>query len=456
MEIQEILSRQREFFNSQKTLSYKFRLDALKKLKREIIAREPDIAKALYDDLGKSYTEGYMTEIGMVLSEINFALRHLKKWMKPKKVKTPLAHFKSKSFVLPSPLGVVLIMSPWNYPFMHCIDTLVGAIASGNCAVLKPSNYSYNTSMIIRQIIADIFDTDYVIVVEGGREQNKALLDQKFDHIFFTGGLNVGKEVALKASSNLTPYTLELGGKSPCIVEKSANLKLSARRIAFGKFLNCGQTCVAPDYILVHKSVKDELIANLKVEIEKMYSQDPLSNNSYGKIINQKHFDRLRGLIDKDKVVYGGRSDLNSRKIEPTIMDNITLQDPVMQEEIFGPILPIISFDDFDQAKKIIESHPSPLAFYIFSNDKKFIKYALSTFNFGGGCVNDTIIHLANPRLSFGGVGTSGIGKYHGEKSFETFSNYKSIVKKSNIIDLPIRYQPYTKTKTKLIKKFMK
>ena len=456
MEIQEILSRQREFFNSQKTLSYKFRLDALKKLKREIIARETDIAKALYDDLGKSYTEGYMTEIGMVLSEINFALRHLKKWMKPKKVKTPLAHFKSKSFVLPSPLGVVLIMSPWNYPFMLCIDTLVGAIASGNCAVLKPSNYSYNTSMIIRQIIANIFDKDYVTVVEGGREQNKALLDQKFDYIFFTGGLNVGKEVALKASSNLTPYTIELGGKSPCIVEKSANLKLSARRIAFGKFLNCGQTCVAPDYILVHKSVKDELIANLKVEIEKMYSQDPLSNNSYGKIINQKHFDRLRGLIDKDKVVYGGKSDANSRKIEPTIMDNITLQDPVMQEEIFGPILPIISFDDFDQAKKIIEGHPSPLAFYIFSNDKKFIKFALSTFNFGGGCVNDTIIHLANPRLSFGGVGTSGIGKYHGEKSFEAFSNYKSIVKKSNIIDLPIRYQPYTKTKTKLIKKFMK
>ena len=456
MEIQEILSRQREFFNTQKTLSYKFRLDALKKLKREIIALEADIAKALYDDLGKSYTEGYMTEIGMVLSEINFALRHLKKWMKPKKVKTPLAHFKSKSFVLPSPLGVVLIMSPWNYPFMLCIDTFVGAIASGNCAVLKPSNYSYNTSMIIRQIIANIFDKDYVTVVEGGREQNKALLDQKFDHIFFTGGLNVGKEVALKASSNLTPYTLELGGKSPCIVEKSANLKLSARRIAFGKFLNCGQTCVAPDYILVHKSVKDELIANLKVEIEKMYSQDPLSNNSYGKIINQKHFDRLRGLIDKDKVVYGGKSEASSRKIEPTIMDNITLQDPVMQEEIFGPILPIISFDDFDQAKKIIESHPSPLAFYIFSNDKKFIKFALSTFNFGGGCVNDTIIHLANPRLSFGGVGTSGIGKYHGEKSFETFSNYKSVVKKSNIIDLPIRYQPYTKTKTKLIKKFMK
>ena len=456
MEIQEILSRQREFFNSQKTLSYKFRLDALKKLKREIIAREADIAKALYDDLGKSYTEGYMTEIGMVLSEINFALRHLKKWMKPKKVKTPLAHFKSKSFVLPSPLGVVLIMSPWNYPFMLCIDALVGAIASGNCAVLKPSNYSYNTSMIIRQIIADIFDKDYVTVVEGGREQNKALLDQKFDYIFFTGGLNVGKEVALKASSNLTPYTIELGGKSPCIVEKSANLKLSARRIAFGKFLNCGQTCVAPDYILVHKSVKDELIANLKVEIEKMYSQDPLSNKSYGKIINQKHFDRLHGLIDKDKVVYGGKSEANSRKIEPTIMDNITLQDPVMQEEIFGPILPIISFDDFDQAKKIIEGHPSPLAFYIFSNDKKFIKFALSTFNFGGGCVNDTIIHLANPRLSFGGVGTSGIGKYHGEKSFETFSNYKSIVNKSNFIDLPIRYQPYTKTKTKLIKKFMK
>ena len=456
MDITKILESQRAFFNTKTTLPFSFRVNALKKLKSEIIKRQNEIAYALNKDLGKSFAESYMCEIGMVLSEINFALKHLKKWIKPKKVKTPLAHSFSKSFIMAEPLGVVLIMSPWNYPFMLCLDPLVGAIASGNCAVIKPSNYSFNTSKVIRDIISTIFEPTYVTVVEGGREQNQALLDQKFDYIFFTGGLNVGTEVAGRASKNLIPYTLELGGKSPCIIEGSANLKVSASRVAFGKFLNCGQTCVAPDYLLIDDKVKDKFIAYLKEAIVKMFTENPLKNKDYGKIINKKHFDRLSGLIDKSKVIFGGNTDETSLKIEPTLLDNITLDDAVMKEEIFGPILPIITYNNFEEAEGIIKKLNSPLAFYVFSNNKKFIDYTLKTFHFGGGCINDTIIHLANPRLSFGGVGTSGMGKYHGYKSFETFSNFKSLVKKYNFLDLPIRYAPYTKTKQKLIKFFMK
>lgn len=456
MEISEILKSSKDYFNSKHTLPYSFRLSALKKLKSEILLKQVEIADAIKLDLGKSFEESYMSEIGMVISEINFAIKHLKKWIKPKKVKTPLAHSFSKSFIMAEPLGVVLIMSPWNYPFMLCLDPLVGAIASGNCAVLKPSNYSFNTSKIIREIISKIFPPSYITVVEGGREQNKELLDQKFDYIFFTGGIAVGTEVAKRASNNLIPYTLELGGKSPCIVEKSANLKIAATRIAFGKFLNCGQTCVAPDYILIDEKVKDKFLEYFKEAIIKMYTSSPLDNQNYGKIINQKHFDRISGLIDKNKVYYGGKTKEELLKIEPTILDNVTLNDAVMKEEIFGPIMPIISYKNFDEAEKIIRSFSSPLAFYVFSNNKKFIKYSLNSFHFGGGCINDTIIHLANPRLSFGGVGGSGMGKYHGYKSFETFSNFKSIVKKYNFLDLPIRYAPYTKTKRKLIKFFMK
>lgn len=456
MEISEILKSSKDYFNSKHTLPYSFRLSALKKLKSEILLKQVEIADAIKLDLGKSFEESYMSEIGMVISEINFAIKHLKKWIKPKKVKTPLAHSFSKSFIMAEPLGVVLIMSPWNYPFMLCLDPLVGAIASGNCAVLKPSNYSFNTSKIIREIISKIFPPSYITVVEGGREQNKELLDQKFDYIFFTGGIAVGTEVAKRASNNLIPYTLELGGKSPCIVEKSANLKIAATRIAFGKFLNCGQTCVAPDYILIDEKVKDKFLEYFKEVIIKMYTSSPLDNQNYGKIINQKHFDRISGLIDKNKVYYGGKTKEEFLKIEPTILDNVTLDDAVMKEEIFGPIMPIISYKNFDEAEKIIRSFSNPLAFYVFSNNKKFIKYSLNSFHFGGGCINDTIIHLANPRLSFGGVGGSGMGKYHGYKSFETFSNFKSIVKKYNFLDLPIRYAPYTKTKRKLIKFFMK
>ena len=456
MEISEILKSSKDYFNSKHTLPYSFRLSALKKLKSEILLKQVEIADAIKLDLGKSFEESYMSEIGMVISEINFAIKHLKKWIKPKKLKTPLAHSFSKSFIMAEPLGVVLIMSPWNYPFMLCLDPLVGAIASGNCAVLKPSNYSFNTSKIIREIISKIFPPSYITVVEGGREQNKELLDQKFDYIFFTGGIAVGTEVAKRASNNLIPYTLELGGKSPCIVEKSANLKIAATRIAFGKFLNCGQTCVAPDYILIDEKVKDKFLEYFKEAIIKMYTSSPLDNQNYGKIINQKHFNRISGLIDKNKVYYGGKTNEELLKIEPTILDNVTLNDAVMKEEIFGPIMPIISYKNFDEAEKIIRSFSSPLAFYVFSNNKKFIKYSLNSFHFGGGCINDTIIHLANPRLSFGGVGGSGMGKYHGYKSFEIFSNFKSIVKKYNFLDLPIRYAPYTKTKRKLIKFFMK
>lgn len=453
--IEDIVKEQRKFFKTGATLSYKFRLDALKKLKEAIIKNEKEIMDALSLDLGKSATESYMCEIGMVLSELRYAIRHLKKWMKKDKVATPLAQFPSKSFVVKEPLGVVLVMSPWNYPFMLAIDPLIGAISAGNCAVVKPASYAKNTSQVIKKVLGECFDDSYISVVLGGREENSALLEQRFDYIFFTGSVNVGKLVAEKASKNLTPVTLELGGKSPCVVDKTANLKISARRLAFGKFLNVGQTCVAPDYLLIEKSVKDEFLKYFKAEIVKMFGSEPLKNDSYGKIINEKHFKRICGLIDKDKVCFGGESDENSLKIAPTILDNVTLDDACMKEEIFGPIMPVLTFESIEEATSIISKFEKPLALYLFSTNQKTIDKFLNTVPFGGGCINDTIIHLATTKMGFGGVGYSGYGSYHGKRSFMLFSHEKSIVKKSPSIDLPIRYQPYSKTKDSLIRKFL-
>ena len=455
-QIAEIVGVQKNYFDSHATLDVKSRIKALKKLKEAIRAKEKEICEAIKKDLGKSAYESYMCEVGLSLSEISYMIKHTKKFAKDKTVITPLPQFASRSFVKKMPYGVVLVMSPWNYPFLLTIGPLVDAIAAGNTVVVKPSAYSPNTSAIMKEILESVFDKGYVAVIEGGREENSYLLDQKFDYIFFTGGKTVGKLVMQKAGEHLTPITLELGGKSPCIVDKTANIKLSAKRIVFGKYLNLGQTCVAPDYILCHKDVKDELIRCIKEEITRQYGKNPLANESYGKLINKKHFDRIVSLIDSEKVVHGGKSDSESLKIEPTLMDRVTMEDAIMQEEIFGPVLPIVEFESVDWVEKTVNENPRPLAFYIFSSDKKTIKRLTTNCAFGGGCINDTVIHLATSYMGFGGVGESGMGSYHGKCGFDTFSHKKSIVDKKTFMDLPMRYQPYKKFNEILIRMFVK
>lgn len=455
-EINKLVISQREFFLKGTTLDINVRISALKKLYSAIKEHEEEIYDALYKDLGKSRFEGYMCEVGLTLSEISYMLKHVRSFSREKNVHTPLAQFCSRSFKKPSPRGVVLIMSPWNYPFLLTMEPLVDAIAAGNTAILKPSAYSPNVSAVISDIIGGLFDDDYVAVVTGGREENTCLLNEHFDYIFFTGSQTVGKEVMRKAAEFLTPVTLELGGKSPCIVTENADLKLAARRIVFGKFLNCGQTCVAPDYIYVQKSVKDRLVEELIKETGRQFTDRPLENRDYGKIVNEKHFNRIKGLIDKSKVVLGGEYDDKSLRIEPTIMDNVTFDDAVMQEEIFGPVMPILTFDTIENAVSVVNEHMHPLALYIFTKSKKEAKYVTSRCNYGGGCVNDTIIHLATSEMGFGGFGESGMGSYHGKAGFDTFSHYKSIVDKKCFIDLPMRYQKYSKFNDKLIHMFLK
>lgn len=455
-EIKQIIKSQRTYFQTGATLPINTRLLALRKLKACILKHEPSIHAALRQDLGKSSFESYMCETGLVLSELSYMLKHTKQFAKEKRVHTPLAQFHSRSFQKPSPYGVTLIMSPWNYPFMLTIEPLIDAIAAGNTAVLKPSGYSPATSSVIQKIIAECFSPKYVAVVTGGREENQCLLQEQFDYIFFTGSPAVGREVMRHASDTLTPVTLELGGKSPCIVEKTANLPLAARRIVFGKFLNCGQTCVAPDYIYCDPEIKDSLIEELKKEIKRQLGTQPLDNPDYGKIINAKHFHRIVSLIDSEKLVCGGRTDEAKLQIEPTVLSDVTWNDPVMQEEIFGPVLPILTYDSFDQAIRKIYTMPHPLALYIFTANKEAAQKATSLCGFGGGCINDVIIHLATSEMGFGGLGESGMGSYHGKAGFDTFSHYKSIVDKKTWLDLPMRYQPYTKRNEKLLKMFLK
>lgn len=383
-------------------------------------------------------------------------LKHIRSFAKEKNVLTPLTQFHSRSFKKPSPYGVALIMSPWNYPFLLTIDPLIDALAAGNTVVLKPSAYSPYTSAVIQSMIEECFDTRYVAVITGGRAENTCLLNEHFDYIFFTGSQTVGKEVMRHAAAHLTPVTLELGGKSPCIVEESANIKLAARRIVFGKYLNCGQTCVAPDYIYCDRKIKDQLLAEIKRQIKRQFRSEPLTNKNYGKIINEKHFDRITKLIDSSKVVFGGKCDRTTLKIEPTVMDHVTFDDAVMQEEIFGPILPILTYDSLDQAIHKINSMPHPLALYVFTSDKTAARKVTARCGFGGGCINDTIIHLATSEMGFGGFGESGMGSYHGKDGFRTFSHYKSIVDKKTWLDLPMRYQPYRKINEKLIHLFLK
>lgn len=455
-EIQNILEKQHKFFQTGQTLPVNYRIEQLKKLKDSIIRHEPDLNLALKADLGKSETESYMCEVGLTLSELSWMLKHIKKLTKEKWVPTPLAQFAAKSFRSPSPYGTVLIMSPWNYPVLLTLEPLIDALAAGNTAVVKPSAYAPATSRVMQEIIEECFSEEYVAVVTGGRAENQALLNQRFDKIFFTGGKTVGREVLRHAAEYLTPVTLELGGKSPCIVDSTAKIPLAARRIVFGKYLNCGQTCVAPDYIYCDRSIKIDLIHEIKKQMQKQYKSDPLSNKNYGKIINEKHFDRILGLIEQNKVVYGGQSDRSRLKIAPTLMDNVTFDDAVMSEEIFGPVLPILTYDNLDIVIEKINSMPHPLALYLFTSDKAIAKKVTSHCGFGGGCINDTIIHLATSNMGFGGFGESGMGSYHGLDGFRTFSHYKSIVDKKTWLDLPMRYQPYRRIHDKLIHMFLR
>ena len=455
-EIKDILQQQNHFFSSGKTIPAEFRLKQLESLKEAMIRHEADLAAALKEDLGKSRMESYMCEIGLTLSELTWMQKHLRSLMRSKRVSTPAAQFAAKSFRSPSPYGTVLIMSPWNYPVLLTLDPLIDAIAAGNTAVVKPSAYAPCTFDVMKTMIEECFPAHYVAVVEGGRAENQALLQQRFDMIFFTGGKTVGREVLRHAAEYLTPVTLELGGKSPCIVDSTAKIRLAAKRIVFGKYLNCGQTCVAPDYILCDKRIRDELITAILAEIEKQFGKEPLKNPNYGKIINEKHFERILGLINGEKLVYGGQSEPESLRIAPTVLNNITWDDAVMGEEIFGPLLPILTFDTLDEALDTVESHPHPLALYFFSEDKAAQKKVLDTCRFGGGCINDTIIHLATSDMPFGGVGESGMGSYHGRVGFETFSHYRSIVDKKTWMDLPIRYQKYTGLKEKMMRMFLK
>lgn len=455
-ELKQLIEKQRHFFYSGATLPVNYRLDALRKLQKCILDHEPEINAALKSDLGKSPFESYMCETGLVLSELSYMLKHTPAFAKEKTVWTPLSQFHSRSYKQPSPHGVTLIMSPWNYPFMLTLEPLIDALAAGNTAVLKPSAYSPATSAILKQIIEECFPPKYVSVVLGGRAENTGLLKEHFDYIFFTGSPIVGKEVMKHASEHLTPVTLELGGKSPCIVEKSADIKLAARRIVFGKYLNCGQTCVAPDYIYCDPAVKDLLIQELKKQIIKQFGKTPLENKNYGKIVNEKHFQRIVRLIDKKKLVHGGKTNEHTFQIEPTILDNVTWDDPVMQEEIFGPVLPILTYDSIGQAAAKINSMPHPLALYIFTSNKTIAKQVTSRCGFGGGCINDVVIHLATSEMGFGGFGESGMGSYHGKNGFDTFSHYKSIVDKKTWLDLPMRYQPYKKIYEKLLRIFLK
>jgi len=455
--IQRVLEKQKNYFNTGVTRDLNFRIEKLRKLKESIVKNQKQILEALWADLHKSEFEAYATEIGIILDEINFAVKHLKSWSKTKKVRTPITNFLSSSYIYSEPYGVSLIISPWNYPFQLLMAPLIGAIAAGNCAMLKPSENAIKTTGVIIKVIEESFSEEFVCVVEayGGKESSEALLKEEFDYIFFTGSVPVGKIVMEAASKHLTPVTLELGGKSPCIVDKDADVVLAAKRIAWGKFLNAGQTCVAPDYILVHQSVKDKLLTQITRYIKEFFGENPEKSNDFPRIINERQFDRLIGLLGSGNVVKGGEYNKTDKYIAPTIIDNITWNDPIMLEEIFGPILPILEFEDLEEVIKMVNSRPKPLALYFFSTNKKSQQRIIEMIPYGGGCINDTIMHVASPYLPFGGVGASGMTAYHGKGSYDVFSHKKSVTKKSNLIDIKIRYAPYN-DKIKLLKKLMK
>ncbi len=441
--IKEIIQEQRIFFATNKTKNIDFRLQQLKILKKIITDHETEILNALKSDLNKSDYEGFLSEIGVCIKEIDDAIKNLRKWAKPHQVNTTILLIPGNCKIYYEPLGVVLIIGAWNYPFYLTIAPLIGAIASGNCAILKPSELAVNTSHLLAQLISKYFDENFITVKEGGKEINQELLAEKFDYIFFTGNAEVGKIVMSAAAKNLTPVTLELGGKSPCIVTENINLEIAAKRIIWGKFLNTGQTCVAPDYVLVNEKIKQSLLTEMSKVIKEFYGDDPSKSPDYGRIINDRHFQRLSELLKDGKIVVGGEINQSDRYISPTIIDQVTWSDKIMQEEIFGPILPILEYNDLTEAIKLVNAVPKPLALYFFSNDKKEQERILLETSSGGVAINDTIMQVASTNLPFGGVGNSGMGRYHGKASFDTFSHEKSVFSRSFLIDIPLRYAPY-------------
>ncbi len=451
-EIVSCIKRQRKnvpFFDPKK------RIAALKKLRANILLLQNDIFAALKADLNKSEVEAYTCEVGMVLCEINYMVKHIKKFSRPKSVRNSLFQFPSKGRIIPCPYGSVLVMSPWNYPFMLSVEPLVDAVAAGNSVVLKPSRYSHNTSLVLEKLVAMTFEKDEVMTVSGGREENAFLLEQDFDYIFYTGSTDVGKIVMQKAAEKFTPITLEMGGKSPCVVDSSANIALAARRITFGKFLNSGQTCVSPDFIYCDKSVKQQLVEELKKQITLQYTDNALTNENYPKIIGQKQFDKIKTYIDGGKVIFGGEYDEKTLKIQPTLLDS-DFDCAEMQCEMFGPVLPIVTYDSLDAAIEKINCMSTPLALYLFSQSKENQEKVTRYCKYGGGCINDTIMHIASSELPFGGLKQSGMGAYHGKFGFDTFTHYKSVLDKKTWLDVPVRYQPYDEKKYRLIKRFMK
>ncbi|WP_238322898.1 aldehyde dehydrogenase [Gorillibacterium massiliense] len=450
-----LLTGQKAYFASGITKPLSFRVEQLKKLHAIIKKYEKKLNDACYEDLHKSEKDTYMTEIGICYMEISFTLKRLGKWMKPRKAKTPMTHFGSKSYIYPEPYGSALIIAPWNYPINLAIAPLIGAIAAGNCAVVKPSELTPTVSAVLRDMLGEAFAPEYIAVVEGGAEESKELLKLPFDYIFFTGSVQVGKQVMESASRYLTPVTLELGGKSPVIVHKDANLRLAAKRIAWAKTLNAGQTCVAPDYLLVHEDVKDQLLEEMKKVGKAFYGEDPVGDEDYTRIVNERHFDRLVSYLKDGRILFGGSSDRETRAIEFTVMDNVEPDAPVMQDEIFGPILPVLTYKDFAETIAFVNARPKPLSFYLFTGSKELEARALASVSFGGGCVNDAIFHLATPYLPFGGVGNSGMGAYHGKASFDTFTHSKSVMHQTTRFDLKVRY-PHGKRGLRLLKKLMK
>lgn len=453
--IAKIVVRQRDYYKSGVTHDVNFRIKQLKILKKTINSHKEEILEALETDLNKPKLEGYVTEIEITLREIDHALKSIAKWAKKKKRRTSIINFPSSGYTLSSPYGLVLIISPWNYPFNLAMQPLVGAIAAGNCAVIKPSEYSAHTSAVIKKIIDECFSDDYIAVVEGEKQVNQALLKEKFDYIFFTGSTKVGQIVMEAASKHLTPVTLELGGKSPCIVCEDADIDVAAKRIVWGKATNSGQTCIAPDYLLVHKSKKKELLGKMKETIRDFYGDNPIESSDYGKIITEDHFDRLTGCLEGAEIIIGGRSDRETLKIEPTIVGDVSIEDDLMNEEIFGPILPVLEFDSIDEIFEIIDKNPTPLSLYLFTKSREIEKRITTSISFGGGCINDTIMHVSSHNMPFGGVGKSGMGSYHGKWSFETFSHQKNILKKATWLDIPLRYPPYA-NKLKWVEKIFK
>lgn len=453
--IKNIINKQRVFFNSKKTFDIQRRKELLKNLKKEIENNEKEIENALFKDLGKSEGESYLTELHFIYSELNIAIKNIDKWVKRKSVRSSLLNFPSSDYIIAQPYGITLHISPWNYPFQLSIAPLIGAIAAGNTVILKPSEYSINTSLVLEKIIDNVFPEDLVKVIQGGPEEATELLNYRWDYIFFTGSLNVGKIVAEKAAKFLTPTTLELGGKNPCIIDETASIKVTAKRIVWGKFINCGQTCIAPDFLIVNEKIKNKLVNEIINQIKHIYGDDAQVSDSYGRIISKKHIDFLSSLLNNENIIYGGKIDSENKYFEPTLVEITDFNSNLMKQEIFGPILPIYKYKDFNEIDEIIRRYKDPLALYIFTKKRKFGEKFLNNYSFGGGAINDTVVHIANDRLPFGGVGNSGMGKYHGESTFKTFSHFKPYISKPFWIDLPLRYPPFKK-KISFLKKVLK